>query len=112
MIDSADHIISSADPIKIGEKFYNNGFHGIELPRALNEIYIFFKNQLKMPFVTKKNIRKLLINGEIVDYTSSLEDYPPNLKKIFLKTPEKFLENFEDFFTKYISDDYKEILND
>ncbi len=109
LIDSADHIISSADPIEIGNKLYNNGFHGIELPRA-KEIFNFFKNQLKMSFVTKKNIRKLLINGEIVDYTSSLEDYPPNLKKFFLKTPEKFLENFEDFF-EYISDDYKEILN-
>ena len=40
LIDSSDHIISSADPIKIGDDFYNNGFHGIELPRA-NEIFNF-----------------------------------------------------------------------
>ena len=109
LIDSSDHIISSADPIKIGDDFYNNGFHGIELPRA-NEIFNFFSSQLKIPLVKKKNIRKILISGHIVDYTSSLDEYPPDLKKYFHKIPEKFLENFEDFF-KYISDDYKEILN-
>ena len=109
LIDSSDHIISSADPIKIGKEFYNNGFHGIELPRA-NDIFNFFKNQLKIPLIKKQNIRKLLIDGEIVDYTSSLAEYPTHLKKYFHKIPDKFLENFEDFFN-YISDDYKEILN-
>lgn len=53
LIDNANHIISSYDPIQIGNKFYNNGFHGIELPRS-QELYKFLKNQLNLSIIKKK----------------------------------------------------------
>lgn len=108
LIDSADHVLSSFDPIRIGNEFYNNGFHGIELPRA-QELFDFFKNQINIPIIKKKNLRKLLIENEIIDYNSSLEEYPQNLKKYFHHQPSEIMDNFEDFF-KCITDDYKKIL--
>lgn len=44
-----------------------------------------------------------------MDYTANLEEYPLKLKKYFLRSPHKLLNNYESFF-KYISDDYKDIL--
>ena len=108
LIDSSDHIISAFDSIKIGEGLYNNGFHGIEFPRSKN-ISDFFSSCLNINLVEKKNIKKLLINGEIVDYTSSLSEYPKTIRNYYNKVPTKALENFEEFYN-YISDDFKSIL--
>jgi protoporphyrinogen oxidase len=60
LIDSSDHVISAFDPIEIGKGFYNNGFHGIELPRS-KKLSHFFESCLNINLLEKKNIKKLLI---------------------------------------------------
>lgn len=108
LIDSTDHILSSYDAIKIGGNLYNNGFHGLELPRS-EELYNFFQKTIKVPMVKFLNEKKLLIEGNLIDYTSSLKEYPVEIKKFFIKKPNDVIEKFEYFFD-YISNDYKLIL--
>lgn len=108
LIDSSDHVISAFDPIEIGKGFYNNGFHGIELPRS-KKLSHFFESCLNINLLEKKNIKKLLIDGEVVDYLSPLNKYPKTIRKYYNKVPTKSLENFEEFYD-YISDDFKSIL--
>ena len=108
LIDSSDHVISAFDSINIGEGSYNNGFHGIEFPRSKN-LCDFLSSTLNINLVEKKNVKKLLINGTIVDYLSSLSEYPEPIKNYYNKVPHKALDNFEEFYN-YISDDFKSTL--
>jgi hypothetical protein len=108
LIESSDHVISAFDPIKIGEGLYNNGFHGIELPRSKN-LSDFFESSLNINLVEKKNIKKLLISGELVDYMSPLSEYPQSIKNYYKKVPTKPLEKFEEFYD-CISDEFESIL--
>lgn len=108
LIDSSDHIISAFDPIKIGDGFYNNGFHGIEFPRSKN-LSNFLSSTLNINLVEKRNVKKLLINGTIVDYLSSISEYPESIKNYYNKVPYKALDNFKEFYN-YISDDFKSTL--
>ena len=108
LIDSSDHILSSYDAIKIRGNLYNNGFHGLELPRA-EGLYNFFQKTAGIPMIKFINEKKLLIEGNLIDYTFRLKEYPIEIKKFFVKKPNNIIEKFEDFFD-YISNDYKLIL--
>lgn len=108
LIDSSDHVISAFDPIKMGKSLYNNGFHGIELPRSKN-LSDFFESFLNIDLIEKKNIKKLLLDGELVDYTSPLSEYPQSIKNFYKKVPTRSFEKFEEFYN-CISDEFKDIL--
>lgn len=108
LIKSSDHLISAFDPIKIGKKFYNNGFHGIELPRS-QELSNFLTSALNIKLKEKKNIKKILINGEIIDYLSSYSNYPDKVKSHYKKIPSGYLKNYKEAY-EYISDDFRELL--
>ena len=108
LIESSDHVISAFDPIKIGNKLYNNGFHGIELPRSQG-LSNFLTSALNIKLKEKKNIKKILINGEIIDYLSSYFDYPNKVKSYYKKIPSGYLKNYKEAY-EYISDDFRELL--
>ena len=59
LIDSSDHVISAFDPIEIGKGFYNNGFHGIELPRS-KKLSHFFESCLNINLLEKKILKNFL----------------------------------------------------
>ena len=54
--------------IKINKFKLNNGFHGFEYPRAKYLVH-FLNNNLNLKLKKKLNIRKLLINREIIKST-------------------------------------------
>jgi hypothetical protein len=82
LVDSSDHIISIFDPISIDGIEINNGFHGIELPRA-QSLSDFIKNELELDLKVEKNIKKMIIDGCVVDYADKLNEYPNRIKNLF-----------------------------
>jgi len=95
LIDSSDHILSSYDAIKIRGNLYNNGFHGLELPRA-EGLYNFFQKTAGIPMIKFINEKKLLIEGNLIDYTFRLKEYPIEIKKFFVKKPNNIIEKMID----------------
>ncbi len=82
IVDSANHVLSVFDSVSLGGRFVNNGFHGIELPRA-NHLYEFLTNELGVKLNKVKNIKKILISGNLVEYTDELRNYPQTISKYF-----------------------------
>lgn len=108
LIDSSDHLLSSFDSIELKGKLYNNGFHGIELPRA-KDLLFFFQNELRLKFDIRDNVRKLLISGVLVDSRDKLNDYLPEIKKFYRQPSADTFQNTRQFYN-FISDDFKLIL--
>jgi hypothetical protein len=84
-------LISSYNPVKIGRYKINNGFHGIELPRA-NKIYNFFKSKLKIKFKILPIKRLLLIQRQLIDYKLKYEYWPKNII-LKLSNKQKYYKN-------------------
>ena len=61
IIESTENIISSYNSINLSKKRMNNGFHGIEYPRA-KTLVNFIENTLHLKLVKSNNIRLLGIN--------------------------------------------------
>ena len=61
------NLISSYDSVKLGKYKINNGFHGIELPRA-KKIFDFFTNQLKLKFKILSIKRQILFQRSIINF--------------------------------------------
>jgi hypothetical protein len=104
LVDSSDHIISVFDPISIDGIEINNGFHGIELPRAQG-LFDFIKKELELDLEVEKNIKKMIIDGCVVDYTDKLSQYPSKIKNFFYNqelpintTPSNLLDLLPDDF--------------
>ena len=107
LIDTSDHIISVFDPISIDGIEINNGFHGIELPRA-QALSDFIKNELGLDLKEEKNIKKMIIDGCIVDYTDRLHQYPCRIKNFFRDTGRQV--GSKDDLLDLLSDDFRVIL--
>ena len=93
LIESSNKLLSSLNSVEIKSININNGFHGIEIPRAIN-FHKFLKEKLKVKLLTKNKIFKILINNQIIDYTSGLKEWPQNLikdlkKKFTIKSKNK-----------------------
>lgn len=110
LVDSSDHIMSVFDPISISGIEVNNGFHGIELPRA-QELFDFITTELQLNLRVKKNIRKMIIDGCIVDYTDKLNKYPSRLAKLFKCGQQSKYASERDLINT-MSNDYRRILNE
>lgn len=95
-----NEILRGFNHISIKNHKLNNGFHGFEYPRT-KELIIFLKKQIGLNFKKILNVRKLLINQEIIDYTSKLAEMPKNIQKLYVKKNLKFYKNQNlDFFFK------------
>jgi hypothetical protein len=101
------NLISSYDPVKIGRYQINNGFHGIELPRAKN-IYDFFKNNLKIKFKILPIKRLILFQRSIINFKTKKNEWPKNIISN-LKPGNKYYKNHnvEFFFKKKIINLFK-----
>jgi hypothetical protein len=72
------NLISSYDPVTIGNYKINSGFHGIELPRA-KKIYDFFRNHLKIKFKILPIKRLMLFQRSIIDFKKKKNEWPKNI---------------------------------
>jgi hypothetical protein len=108
IVDSTNCLLSAFNAIEMGGQFFNNGFHGIELPRA-NDLWNFLTCELDIDLKITENIRKLLICGEVVNYVDSLKSYPLTISKYFESDIGLTSENYSDFYN-LVSDEYQKIL--
>jgi hypothetical protein len=106
LIEQSDRLLSAFDPIKISDFNFNNGFHGIELPRA-NDLKNFFKN-INVEFDIIDNEKYLYIDGYLVSYSANTSSFPLNLKKHFKSSP--FLTTNRSDFLDIIDTSYRELL--
>ena len=88
IIDS-NKILSGFNPIKIKNKKFNNGFHGIELPRA-NNLKKYLEQKLNYKFAIRNNNRRIIINNHLIVSNINLSKWPEALRKYF---PKKKIES-------------------
>ena len=100
LIESSSRLLSSLDKISLGNFNVNNGFHGIEIPRA-KELFQFFNKKLNIKFKKYENIRKLLINRTIIDSQDKIKNWPDKIQGLFKKKKNENYKNQKvDFFFK------------
>ena len=99
LVDGSRKILSSLNEIKINSLKLNNGFHGIEIPRATDFVNFLIK-KLKIKLHINDKIQKMLLDRFIVDYKDNYNQWPEsirvNLKKNFLI---KKKDRFNKFYT-------------
>ena len=81
VIDSAQELLSSFSSIVLADTALNNGFHGIEIPRA-DGLVAFLRDQVGVPVELKPNHRFLSINGEMVSFDTVFADWPDRAKQL------------------------------
>ena len=107
MIEKSKKAFSNFEPINILSYKLNNGFHGIEYPRA-KKLIDFLKKKIEVKLCQKENIRKLIIEDFLIDTNTKLIKFPDKISKIFKKKNLKSFKNqnldffFKDFFLKKI----------
>ena len=107
MIEKSKKAFSNFKPVNILSYKLNNGFHGIEYPRA-KELIDFFKKKIGVKLCEKENIRKLIIDDFLIDTNTKFDEFPDKISKIFKKKNLKSIRNqnlgyfFKSFFLKKI----------
>jgi hypothetical protein len=109
LIEGADRFMTPFNSIEISGVLLNNGFHGVELPRATN-LLEFFSSELKAPFKTKPNRRWMSINGYLVNFEAPLSEWPDELKRFFKAEPPFYGNTLEEFWS-VISTEYQELID-
>ena len=82
-------ILSGFNHISIKNYKLNNGFHGFEYPRT-KELIKFLTKEIGLKFEKISNVRKLLIDREIINYTSKYKEMPKNIQDLYIKKNLKF----------------------
>ena len=93
------NLISSYDSVKLGKYKINNGFHGIELPRA-KKIFDFFTNQLKLKFKILSIKRQILFQRSIINFKAKKNEWPKNIISNLKPGVSNFKNETVDFFFK------------
>ena len=76
LIDQGDSILRAWDSRTCGVHRVNNGFHGIELPRALSIQAFLEECNCKGLLIEIPNIRTLNIEGQHIEFNTSLSEWP------------------------------------
>ena len=87
-------ILNGLNPIIIKKKKFNNGFHGIEIPRA-NNLIKYLELKLNYKFIIDENNRHLLINNHLIKCNINHNRWPKKLQKYF---PNKKIKSSSRFF--------------
>jgi hypothetical protein len=93
------NLISSYDSVKLGKYKINNGFHGIELPRA-KKIFDFFTNQLKIKFKILSIKRQILFQRSIINFKEKKNEWPKNITSNLKPGVSNYKNQTVDFFFK------------
>lgn len=81
LYDQGDSILRAWDSKICGVHRVNNGFHGIELPRALSIQTFLEECNCKDLLIEIPNIRSLNIEGEHITFDTCLSDWPSRLSE-------------------------------
>ena len=99
LVESSDRLLNSLNSIKFKKKKINNGFHGIELPRAKGLVN-FLKRKIKIRLKIYRKKQKILVSRKILAFENSIIDWPFALKKDLKKN---FLIKNNDKLEKFFS---------
>jgi hypothetical protein len=99
IFEKSKNLISSYDSVKIGKYKINNGFHGIELPRA-KKIFNFFTNQLKIKFKILSIERRILFQRSIINFKEKKNEWPKNIISNLKPGVNNYKNETVDFFFK------------
>lgn len=81
ILEAHSEPFNNMKPILLGSLRANNGFHGLELPRA-EEFYAFLVNEARLDMHVRVQKRFLLICGNLVDAQAPVRDWPKTLQDI------------------------------
>ena len=81
-ITDKSKILGGFKSINIKNKKFDNGFHGIELPRA-SSLKNYLEKKLNYKFKIKKNDRRIIIYDKLIRTNEKITNWPINLKKFF-----------------------------
>ena len=102
LIDASNKLVSAYSSVQLSGSRFNNGFHGIELPRC-DEFVNFLSNELNLKLQKVKNERLIYFGGGAFQkYDDSLQDYREDLQTQYL-TSEIIDEDNVLSFLKYLS---------
>tara|TARA_B100000212_G_scaffold212217_1_gene160369 strand:- start:6509 stop:7807 length:1299 start_codon:yes stop_codon:yes gene_type:complete len=108
LIDKADQILANWQYSNIGNYKISGGFHGIEMPRA-SFCYSILKDLTGEEIFEKiPNYKLLFINDEIIEFSSSLNNWPSSISSGLsdaLRNKKEFRNKLE--FMNYIIENTK-----
>ena len=81
LFEKSSTILTAWNSKKIDDYSINNGFHGIEMPRAKKTADILFSLGCKSLLEELPNIRLIAINRTLIRFDSSLREWPEMLQK-------------------------------
>lgn len=99
IFEKNNYLISSYDSVKLGKYKINNGFHGIELPRA-KKIFDFFTNKLKIKFKILSIKRQILFQRSIINFKEKKNEWPKNIISNLKPGVSNYKNETVDFFFK------------
>ncbi|MDF1815523.1 MAG: NAD(P)-binding protein [Verrucomicrobiales bacterium] len=109
IIEAGDHLLTAFDSITVGDTKFNNGFHGLELPRS-QPLFDFIISELGTEMKEIPNQRGLSVMGHLIPYESDLKSWPEEIKGEFTAPPGEYQgsspinslvsERYADFFAK------------
>lgn len=107
LVDSGSSILSSFLSLSISNYKVNNGFHGIEFPRA-EPLVKFFEEELHLYLDKDLNRRGLLIDGYFLDSKDKQDSWPSSLYQVLNSEPKVICNLSSNEF--YISERYTNYL--
>jgi len=81
ILEAHSELFNNMKPILLGSLQANNGFHGLELPRA-EEFHAFLVNEAGLDMHVRMQKRFLLICGNLIDAQAPVHDWPKTLQDI------------------------------
>ena len=103
ILENSKNIISNYKSINLSGIKLNNGFHGIEYPRA-RDLIQFLKKDLNVNLIKSYNKRLICVENFLLDYCWSLSEWPTNLKKFFKSNKNETIKDQD--LKKIISNNY------
>jgi len=83
IIESGNDILNSLKSVNIQNLEINNGFHGIEIPRA-QKLFEFLNKRIKEKFIIKKQRKFIILENKILKENYDLDNVDEKIKSYFL----------------------------
>lgn len=99
IFERSNELLNSFNSIELNKIKLNNGFHGIEFPRA-KKLYNFFKDKLKVKFNTFEINRKIIFKKYIINYTDKKSEWPNQISSYLKNTNVPYKNQKINFFFK------------
>jgi protoporphyrinogen oxidase len=97
IFERSNELLNSFNSIELNKIKLNNGFHGIEFPRA-KKLYNFFRDKLKVKFNTFEINRKIIFKKYIINYTDKKSEWPNQISSYLKNTNVPYKNQKINFF--------------